>query len=114
MKRRVKFIQEAQRLGEIVVVYVQSAFNRADILTKPVSQKIDDAIRDAILSTCGERRSIFTASWHGTCLSREAHIPGTSADEGFRLRADESLCLVLGTGYGWQTSVPALGFSFSA
>ena len=49
MKRRVNFIQEAQRLGEIVVVYVQSAFNRADILTKPVSQKIDDALRDAIL-----------------------------------------------------------------
>jgi hypothetical protein len=49
MKRRVKFIQEAQRLGEVVVVYVQSAFNRADILTKPVSQKIDDALRDAIL-----------------------------------------------------------------
>ena len=33
-------------------------------------------------SMCGERRLIFTASWHDTCLSREAHIPGTSADEG--------------------------------
>ena len=50
MKRRVRFIQEAQRLGEVVVTYVQSAANHADILTKPVTQKIYDALRDAILN----------------------------------------------------------------
>ena len=50
MKRRVKFVQEAQKLGEVLVVYVQSAANRADILTKPVSAKIFDALRDAILN----------------------------------------------------------------
>ena len=50
MKRRVKFVQEAQKLGEVIVVYVQSAVNRADIFTKPVSAKIFDALRDAILN----------------------------------------------------------------
>jgi hypothetical protein len=50
MKRRVKFVQEAQKLGEVLVVYVQSAANRADILTKPVSAKIFDALRDAVLN----------------------------------------------------------------
>ena len=50
MKRRVRFIQEAQRLGEVVVTYVQLAANRADILTKSVTQKIYDALRDAILN----------------------------------------------------------------
>ena len=52
MKRRVNFIHEAKRLGEVVVVYVQSPCNRADILMEPVSQKIYDALRDAILNVC--------------------------------------------------------------
>ena len=50
MKRRVKFIQECQRIGEIVVVYVQSAANRVDILTKPVSAKVFETLRDVILN----------------------------------------------------------------
>ena len=41
---------EAHTLGEMAVVYVQSACNRADILTKPVTAKIFDALRDAIFS----------------------------------------------------------------
>ena len=51
MKRRVKFIQECQAAGEVVVVYVQSALNRADILTKPVTAKVYAGLRrDAILN----------------------------------------------------------------
>ena len=59
-QRRVKFIQEAQQLGEVVVVYVQSAANRADILTKPVTAKIFDALRDAILNV---RRTAVNLHW---------------------------------------------------
>ena len=50
MKRRVKFIQECQAAGEVIVVYVQSALNRADILTKPVTAKVYAGLRDAILN----------------------------------------------------------------
>ena len=50
MKQRVKFIQECQRIGEVVVVYVQSAANRADILTKPVSTEVFESLRGVILN----------------------------------------------------------------
>jgi hypothetical protein len=36
--------------GEVVVIYVQSAANRADILTKPVSTKVIETLRDVILN----------------------------------------------------------------
>ena len=63
MKRRVKFVQEAQKLGEVLVVYVQSAANRADILTKPVSAKIFDALRDAILKLNVRRTAMNIHRW---------------------------------------------------
>ena len=50
MKRCVKFIQECQRIGEVVVIYVQSVANRADILTKLVSTKVFETRRDVILN----------------------------------------------------------------
>ena len=62
--KRVKCIQEAQKLSEIVVVYVQSAANRADILTKPVAAKIFDVLRYAILNVAhsGEPTSVGSSS----------------------------------------------------
>ena len=77
MKRRVRFIQEAQRLGEVVVTYVQSAANRADIITKPQSPRRSTTLPVTRSSTCDEQRSIFTALWQAACLSRhrEAHVP---------------------------------------
>ena len=50
MKRHVKFIQECQRVGEVVVVYLQSDANSANILTKPVSTKVFETLRDVILN----------------------------------------------------------------
>ena len=61
LKRRVKFNLEAQTLGEVIVVYVQSAANRADILTKPVAAKIFDLLRDAILNVW--RTSVNLHRW---------------------------------------------------
>ena len=54
MKCRVKFIQEAPKLGEVVVVYLYVHLRHAAVpisscVMKPVTAKIFDALREAML-----------------------------------------------------------------
>ena len=110
MKRRVKFVQEAQKLGEVLVVYVQSAANRADILTKPVSAKIFDARRDLECAAHSDEYPSVGISEGATV--RRLHSAGASAliRDSSRAPMERSRGSILGRSPLVQTSIPELGF----
>jgi hypothetical protein len=63
MKRRVKFIQEAQRDEEVFVEHVPSELNKADILTKPLSTRPFSRIRDMILNIRRSAVNVHAIVW---------------------------------------------------
>ena len=50
MRRRVKFVQEAEKLGLTLTIKVRTEDNRADILTKMLSSKTYARMRDKIMN----------------------------------------------------------------
>ena len=50
MRRRVKFVQEAEKLGLTITIKVRTEDNRADILTKMLSSKTYASMRDKIMN----------------------------------------------------------------
>ena len=50
MRRRVKFVQEAEKLGLTITIKVRTEDNRADILTKMLSSKTYARMRDKIMN----------------------------------------------------------------
>ena len=50
MRRRVKFVQEAEKLGLTLTIKVRTEENRADILTKMLSSKTYARMRDKIMN----------------------------------------------------------------
>jgi hypothetical protein len=50
MRKRVKFLQEAERWGEAAITKIRTDDNRADILTKMLSTKLYKKMRDTILN----------------------------------------------------------------
>lgn len=50
MRRRVRFVQEAEKLGLTITIKVRTEDNRADILTKMLSSKTYARMRDKIMN----------------------------------------------------------------
>ena len=58
MKRRVSFIEQAQKAGRVRVVYIKSADNRSDILTKALEAKAFSKLRNLILNVSRSAKGI--------------------------------------------------------
>ena len=50
MRRRTRFVQDAEQLGAVAVTNIRSALNRADLLTKKLNAKTFKSLRDMMLN----------------------------------------------------------------
>ena len=50
MRRRTRFVQDAEQLGAVAVTKIRLALNRADLLTKKLNAKTYKALRDMMLN----------------------------------------------------------------
>ena len=64
IKRRKVFIQEAVERGEIEVVQIPTADNRADILTKILPVRQYRRLRDALLNVAAAAENIHSVAVH--------------------------------------------------
>ena len=46
MRRRTRFVQDAEQLGAVAITKIRSALNRADLLTKKLNAKTFKSLRD--------------------------------------------------------------------
>ena len=50
MRRRTRFVQDAEQLGAVAITKIRSALNRADLLTKKLNAKTFKSLRDMMLN----------------------------------------------------------------
>ena len=66
MRRRTRFVQDAEQLGAVAVTKIRSALNRADLLTKELSAKTFKSLRDMMLNVraAAANLHVFVALQH--------------------------------------------------
>ena len=66
MRRRTRFVQDAEQLGAVAVTKIRSALNRADLLTKKLNAKTFKSLRDMMLNVraAAANLHVFVALQH--------------------------------------------------